>query len=32
MSFIGAFASLRICLFRLVFCWNLAKLVIVVQF
>ena len=32
MSFIEKFAWSRICLFRCVFCWNLAKLVIFVVF
>ena len=32
MSFIEAFGRLKICLFRYVFCRNLAKLVILAQF
>ena len=32
MFFIEAFAGLRICLFRYVFCRNLAKLVFLIQY
>ena len=32
MSFIEAFARLRICFFRYVFCRNVAKLLIFVQY